>query len=210
MLIASLARGAFDDIERSAQIRSVRPEMDEPDSQLLHRLSAEPPSHPLEKQRGAATAVARRLERRGQSIDVLERGAARGLRWGKRASEADAARDERDRCERCDLQDAQLCKTMLDILRNQQNRCGIPRYLEFVDTSDTPSAIANKTGELDDVRNDVALISSKSAQMIISAFTWDNKDQRWTCDNDAQLLIARMAEAIVKTWLPRGVRTVSK
>ncbi len=109
--------------------------------------------------------------------------------------------------QRCDLNDARLCKTMLDILRNQQDRCGVPRYLEFVDTSDSPSAIGNKTGALDDVRNDVALVSGKSASIIISAFTWDNHDQRWTCDNEAQLLIARMAQAIVKGWSPAGVQT---
>jgi beta-lactamase class A len=107
--------------------------------------------------------------------------------------------------QRCDLKDAGLCAKMLEILRNQQDRCGIPRYIEFVDTSETPAAVANKTGALDDVRNDVALVTTKSAPIIISAFTWDNQDQRWTCDNGAQLLIARMAEAIVKAWSPKGV-----
>ncbi len=112
--------------------------------------------------------------------------------------------------QRCDLKDAQLCKTMLDILRNQQDRCDVPRYLEFVDTSETPSAIGNKTGALDDVRNDVALVSGKSASIIISAFTWNNKDQRWTCDNEAQVLIGRMAETIVKAWSPDSLQSGSK
>ena len=77
------------------------------------------------------------------------------------------------------LADVPLCQEMLKILRNQQDRCDIPRYLEFVDSSETPSAIGNKTGALDDVRNDVGLVTTMAGDIIISAFTWDNRDQRW-------------------------------
>ncbi len=102
--------------------------------------------------------------------------------------------------ERCDLKDDQLCKKMIDILRNQQDREMIPRYIEVSDTSVEASSIVNKTGAEDDVRNDVALVYSRTGPIIISAFTWDNKDQRWTCDNQAQELIARMAREIVGAW----------
>ncbi len=106
--------------------------------------------------------------------------------------------------QRCDLQDEQLCKKMLDILRNQQDREMIPRYIEVSDTSVEASSIANKTGAEDDVRNDVALVFAKTGPIVISAFTWDNRDQRWTCDNEAQVLIARMAREIVKAWTAPG------
>ena len=108
--------------------------------------------------------------------------------------------------QRCDLGDKDLCKTMLDILRNQQDRDSVPRYLESGDTSEIPSAIANKTGALDDVRNDVALVETKSAPILISAFTWDNKDQSWTPDNAAEVLIAKMAKDVVTAWAPGGVK----
>lgn len=108
--------------------------------------------------------------------------------------------------QRCDLGDKDLCKTMLDILRNQQDRDSVPRYLESGDTSEIPSAIANKTGALDDVRNDVALVETKSAPILISAFTWDNKDQSWTPDNAAEVLIAKMAKGVVTAWAPGGVK----
>lgn len=98
-----------------------------------------------------------------------------------------------------------VCGTMLHILRNQQDRDGIPRYLEVLDTSENGSAIANKTGALDAVRNDVALIAAKSGLIVISAFTYDNADQSWTPDNEAQVTIAKLAKAIVARWSPQGL-----
>ena len=43
--------------------------------------------------------------------------------------------------------------------------------------------------------------------IVIAAFTYENADQRYSPDNEAALLIARMAETIVKTWSPAGIRT---
>ena len=109
--------------------------------------------------------------------------------------------------ERCDLGDAALCRRMIEILKNQQDRSMIPHHLETVDTSEEPSTIANKTGALDDVRNDVALVETAGGPIVISAFTYDNQDQRWNSDNEAELLIARMAQAIVQAWAPKGAGT---
>jgi len=101
--------------------------------------------------------------------------------------------------------DPRLCRQMIDIMRNQQYRNMIPRYLETVDTSETPSAIADKIGQLDDVRNDVALVLTKSGPIVISAFTDSNQDKTWTPDNQAELLVARMARKIVSAWAPAGL-----
>jgi beta-lactamase class A len=108
---------------------------------------------------------------------------------------------------RCDLGVPQLCRRMVEILKNQQDRQMIPRLLETADTSETESAIADKIGELDACRSDVALIESQAGPIIISAFTYDNQDQRWTPDNEAYLLIARMAKAILDAWSPGGLKT---
>ena len=102
--------------------------------------------------------------------------------------------------ERCDLGDKSLCDKMIGIMKNQQDRNKIPRYLETVDTSETPSAIANKTGSLDAVRNDVGIVYTKHGPIVISAFTYDNKDQSWTPDNQAELLIAKMTKEVVDAW----------
>ena len=91
------------------------------------------------------------------------------------------------------------------MLRNQQDRNSLPRYLESLDTSEHGSAIANKTGALDQVRNDVALIASKNGPIVIAAFTFNNTDQRWTGDNEAEQTLGRLAKAIVQAWSPAGL-----
>jgi beta-lactamase class A len=101
--------------------------------------------------------------------------------------------------------DGPICGAIIHMLRNQQDRDDIPRYLESLDTSEHGSAIANKTGALDAVRNDVALIATKNGPVVIAVFTYDNKDQRWTGDNQAQQMIGKLAEAVVKKWSPAGL-----
>ncbi|HUX44501.1 MAG TPA: serine hydrolase [Terracidiphilus sp.] len=101
--------------------------------------------------------------------------------------------------------DGPLCGEILHMLRNQQDRDSLPRYLESLDTSEHGSAIANKTGALDKVRNDVALISTKAGPVVIAAFTFDNADQRWTGDNDAEKTLGMLAQAIAHRWSPAGL-----
>ena len=101
--------------------------------------------------------------------------------------------------------DGPLCGALLHMLRNQQDRDSLLRYLESLDTSEHGSAIANKTGALDAVRNDVALISTKQGPVVVAAFTWENADQRWTGDNEAEQILGKLAEAIVRRWSPAGL-----
>jgi beta-lactamase class A len=107
----------------------------------------------------------------------------------------------------CEVGDEALCKTMIEMLKNQQYRESIPRYTETSDTSEVPSAIANKTGALDALRADVGIVYTKSGPIVISAYTYENKDQSWTPDNEGYLTIAKMAKAIVETWAPTGLAT---
>ena len=106
---------------------------------------------------------------------------------------------------RCDLGDRALCLQMITIMRNQQYQAMIPRYLQRKDASESLSAIADKVGELDDVRNDVALIYTVRGPVIVSIFTYDSQDQSWTPENKAEMLIGRMAKAIVDQWAPGGL-----
>jgi beta-lactamase class A len=119
-----------------------------------------------------------------------------------------------ERIGRCDLGttasesragDAAICQVALTMLRNQFYRGTIPRYLEEVDSSETGSGIASKTGSLNAVRNDVAIVAGKSGPMVISIFTYDNEDKSWTPDNQAEIMIAKLAKEIVKTWSPVGL-----
>jgi beta-lactamase class A len=101
--------------------------------------------------------------------------------------------------------DGPLCGSLLHMLHNQQDRDSLPRYIESLDTSEHGSAIANKTGALDQVRNDVALISTKAGPVVIAAFTFENDDQRWNGDNEGEITLARVAQAVVKQWSPEGL-----
>jgi beta-lactamase class A len=104
-----------------------------------------------------------------------------------------------------DDKDKAVCDVALGMLKNQFYRETIPRYIEAVDTTEEGPAIASKTGSLNAVRNDVAIVSGKSGPMVISIFTWDNQDHGWTVDNTAEVLIARLAKAIVDVWSPQGL-----
>jgi len=104
-----------------------------------------------------------------------------------------------------DAQDRAVCSVALDMLKNQFYRETIPRYLETVDTSETGTAIASKTGSLDEVRNDVAIVMGKSGPLVLSIFTYDNRDHGWTVDNEAEVTIAKFAKIIVNTWSPEGI-----
>src|SRR5215472_14456377 len=101
--------------------------------------------------------------------------------------------------------DAAICQVALTMLRNQFYRNTIPRYLETLDSSETGSGIASKTGSLNAVRNDVAIVAGKSGPMVISIFTYENADKSWTADNEAELTIGKMAKAIVDAWSPEGL-----
>jgi len=96
--------------------------------------------------------------------------------------------------------DHALCNAALHMVKNQFYRNSIPRYLETLDTSEGESTIANKTGALDAVRNDVGVVYTKHGPIIISEFTYANEDQSWTPDNQAELLMAKLAKEIIDAW----------
>jgi beta-lactamase class A len=101
--------------------------------------------------------------------------------------------------------DGAICGAMLHMLRSQQDRNSLPRYIETLDTSEHGPAIGNKTGALNAVRNDVAIIATKTGPVVIAAFTQDNQDQRWTGDNEAEETLGKLAKAIVDRWSPAGL-----
>lgn len=101
--------------------------------------------------------------------------------------------------------DGKICGAILHMLRNQQDKNSLPRYLETLDTSEHGSAIANKTGALNQVRNDVALIATKAGPVVIAAFTQENVDQRWTADNEAEETLGKLGKAVIDRWSPDGL-----
>lgn len=51
--------------------------------------------------------------------------------------------------------------------------------------------------------NDVAAISTTIGMVVISAFTFNNKDHSWGRDHEAEVTIAKLARAIIQSWSPR-------
>jgi beta-lactamase class A len=98
--------------------------------------------------------------------------------------------------------DQALCAAALHMLEVQFYRDGIPRYLEGADAPKGITSIANKTGSLNHVRNDVGAVFTNEGTIVISEFTRDNADTSWTADNQGELLIAKLAKAVVAAWAP--------
>lgn len=96
--------------------------------------------------------------------------------------------------------DRAVCEVGLGMLKSQFYQETIPRYLKGGD-----GTTASKTGSLDAVRNDVAIVAGKSGPMVLSIFTYDNADHGWTVDNEGEVTIAKLAKAIVETWSPQGL-----
>jgi beta-lactamase class A len=101
--------------------------------------------------------------------------------------------------------DAAICGVAMKMLRSQFYRETIPRYLEKLDATEAGSGTASKTGSLNAVRADVAIVAGKSGPMVLSIFTYENKDTGWTVDNEGEVTIAKMARAIVDAWSPEGI-----
>ena len=101
--------------------------------------------------------------------------------------------------------DEAVCAVAMKMLRNQFYRETIPRYLEKLDSSETGSGIASKTGSLNAVRADVAIVAGKTGPIVLSIFTYDNADHGWTVDNEGEMTIARLAKLIVEAWSPAGI-----
>ncbi len=100
--------------------------------------------------------------------------------------------------------DQALCDAALHMLHVQFYRSSIPRYLDGKPGA-AGDSIANKTGSLDAVRNDVAAISTKNGMVVISAFTYENADHSWGAEHEAELTIAKLARTIIDAWSPAGL-----
>jgi beta-lactamase class A len=101
--------------------------------------------------------------------------------------------------------DTAICGVAMKMLRNQFYRDTVPRYLEKLDATESGSGTASKTGSLNAVRVDVAIVAGKTGPMVLSVFTYDNEDTGWTADNEGEVTIAKMAKAIVEAWSPAGI-----
>lgn len=96
-------------------------------------------------------------------------------------------------------------REMLGILSRQQYRELIPRYLpDAYDavTGESEPMIAHKTGAVNGVRNDVALLSFRDGRRwVISAFSRELRDLTWSVENTGEKTLGRIARAIYDAWV---------
>ena len=102
--------------------------------------------------------------------------------------------------ETCALGDRKLCHEMIEILKNQQYHNMIPHYLLGVDPSESESPVADKVGALDASRSDVGIYYGKNGPIVMSIYTYENQDHSWNPENEGEMLVARMAQAIAQAW----------
>src|SRR5262245_50704368 len=83
----------------------------------------------------------------------------------------------------------EACDALLDHLRNCQDK-RLSRLL--------PAGVnvAHKTGSVGTQRTDAGIIEAKSGPIAICVLTKDNKDQRWTEENAAEVLTSKIARAV--------------
>jgi beta-lactamase class A len=81
---------------------------------------------------------------------------------------------------------------MLDILEHNGNDMMLQRFAGG-------ARAAHKDGETDQVRTECSLWYLRN-RIIACVLTKENADQRWIIDNEGNVTLARMGEAIVKAW----------
>lgn len=88
------------------------------------------------------------------------------------------------------------CERMLRILSHQYWDDGI--------LSQVPPTVhgASKSGALDDVRADVAVVDSPGGQYILAIYVKEMKDQRWICNNEGNVAIRKIAALVWKHYNP--------
>jgi beta-lactamase class A len=90
---------------------------------------------------------------------------------------------------------ARADSTMLDFLGHNEDYDLMQRYVSGV-------RAPRKTGATDQVRTECALFYLQS-RVAACVLTKDNQDRRWLVDNEAQVTLARMGQAIASGW-PRA------
>jgi beta-lactamase class A len=81
---------------------------------------------------------------------------------------------------------------MLDILAHNEDYTKLQRFVEGLD-------VPHKTGDTDQVRTECALFPLQS-RVVACVLTKENEDKRYMIDNEAQVMMARMGDAISKAW----------
>jgi len=95
-----------------------------------------------------------------------------------------------EKLERGEIVSPEASKEIIAILKRCQDSAGVRRKLPGV-------SIANKTGALDALRSEVALVYSKGGRIAMAITADDMPKPEWSPDNPGLLLIADLAKLLV-------------
>ncbi|HEY2026815.1 MAG TPA: serine hydrolase [Gemmatimonadaceae bacterium] len=82
--------------------------------------------------------------------------------------------------------------TMLWILAHNTDDTKLQRFVDGL-------AVPHKTGDTDQVRTECALFPLQS-RVVACVLTKENQDKRYMIDNEAQVMMAKMGDAISRAW----------
>lgn len=91
---------------------------------------------------------------------------------------------------------------MLDMLAHNEDFSKLQRFVDEL-------LVPHKTGDTDQVRTECALFPLQS-RVVACVLTRENEDHRYMIDNAAQVMMARMGEAIARAWPRRPVAPASR
>jgi len=91
--------------------------------------------------------------------------------------------------------------TMLDMLAHNVDDTKLQRFVAGLD-------VPHKTGDTDQVRTECALFPLQT-RVVTCVLTKENVDTRYMIDNEAQVMMARMGEAVVQAWPRRPAQPPS-
>lgn len=95
---------------------------------------------------------------------------------------------------RKEIVDSTSSEKIISIVRAQQDIQMAARYLPFME--DSTLWIGNKTGSLDEVKNDVGIVSNSKGTYVYAIFCDDSKDLGEQVDNTATLAVARVSRML--------------
>jgi D-alanyl-D-alanine carboxypeptidase (penicillin-binding protein 5/6) len=94
-------------------------------------------------------------------------------------------------------------KQMLDHLFACEDKIKVPRKLP------REARVAHKTGSVNLTRTDAGVMETPSGPIAFCILTHNNKDQRWTDDNEGDLLCAELGLAVYQFFNAKGDETVA-
>ena len=87
-----------------------------------------------------------------------------------------------------------MYRNLARIYWDDRSRSQIPPYIQA----------ASKDGSLDEYRSETVLVNAPSGDYVFSVITNNNKDQRWTPDNEACQLIRKVSALLWHYYEPKS------